>query len=183
MASCNLHYGFENVKEEFQRNKIEINRISYLFYKQDNLLSITRRDYNHIFLGKLINLFSEIKTEYFLISTKHEVNNSISFEVEGDERDFFNVDYSAIKFKDYDLKSFLEKYNISADLFNDFKNFLHIYGYRDILKERTDEAILIHIGALDGLLYSLKQDIVKNNPRYEEIVPFGDNWYYFREKL
>jgi|GEM_PF-4995527 len=181
--SCHVNYGTENVNKELKKNKIELDRIARLFYNQNNLLAISRIDYNHIMCGKIRNFFSEVKTKYFLISTKQEINNSISFDVEGNEQVFFKKDYSNIKYKDYNLKDFLKKYDITEDLFKEIKNFLYTNGYVDISKDKTDDAILIHIGLKDGLLFSLKQDIEKNNPRFDELISYGGNWYYFKEKL
>jgi hypothetical protein len=178
-TSCSLNSGFENCKEELVKSKDQLDSIAVLFLNQGYLSALNRRDYKRIPLGWYIHIFKPIKTEYIVIG-KSLNNNTFKFEVEGDENIFFSQDYENIKSGNRNLKNFLDSQSISYEFFNLSRKFLFENDYGRIDYSHTDNAILINIGVLDGLLYSTKKGIEVNNPRYEELIPISENWYYFR---
>lgn len=181
-ASCGLHSGLENCKEELVKSKDKLDSIATIFLNQNNLLAVTRRDYKQVTFGKFINIFKPIKTEYNIIG-KSLNNNTFRFEVEGNENAFFHQNYETIKSGNRNLRNFLDSQSISYEFFNLTRKVLFENDYGRIDSDPTDNAILIYIGALDGLLYSTKKGIEVNNPRYEDIIPIGENWYYFKTEM
>jgi len=181
-TSCGLHSGLESCKEEFLKSKDQLDSVSYLFLNQNTLLAISRRDYKWTTIDRFINFFTPIKTEYNIIG-KSKYNNTFKVEVEGEENIFFNQNHENIKSGNKTLKNFLDSQNISYELFNLARKVLFENDYYRIDSDPTDSAILIYIGKLDGILYSTKKGIEINNPRYEELIPIGENWYYFRTEM
>lgn len=178
-TSCGLHSGLENCKEELARSKDQLESISVLFLNQGYLSAVDRRDYKQVPLGWFVNNFIPIKTEYIVFG-KSLNHNTFKFEVEGNENVFFSQDYENIKSGNRNLKNFLDSQSISFEFFDLSRKFLFENDYGRIDYSSTDNAIEIYIGTLDGLLYSTKKGIEVNNPRYEELIPISENWYYFR---
>lgn len=179
-ASCGLHSGFENCKNELVKSKDQLDSISALFLNQNTLLAVSRRDYKWSAFERFANIFKPVKTEYNVIGKSLKENNVFRIEVEGDEEIFFQKDYQTIISGNRNLKNFLDSQNISYELFNLSRKVLFEYDFIRIDSSPTDNAFLIHIGKLDGILYSTKKDITLNNPRYEELIPISEYWYYFR---
>lgn len=180
--SCGLHSGIEYCKEELVKSKDQLDSISSLFLNQNTLLAVSRRDYKWSAFDRFINIFKPVKTEYNVIG-KSLNNNTFRFEVEGDENVFFHQNYETIKSGNRNLKNFLDSQNISYELFNLSRKVLFENDYGRIDSGPTDNAILIYVGKLDGLLYTPKKKVQVNNPRYEEIIPISENWYYFRMEM
>lgn len=181
-TSCGLHSGLESCKEELLNHKNQLESVTSLFLDQSTLLAVSRRDYKWSTFDRFINIFKPIKTEYSIIG-KSKHNNIFKFEVEGDENAFFHQSYENIKSGDRTLNNFLDSQSISYELVNLSRKVLSENDYRRIDSYPPDNAILIYIGKLDGILYSTKKGIEANNPRYEELIPIGMNWYYFRKEM
>lgn len=181
-TSCGLHSGFENCKNELVKSKDQLDSISALFLNQNTLLAVSRRDYKWSAFERFANIFKPIKTEYNVIG-KSLNYNTFRFEVDGNEDTFFQKDYRTIYSENRNLKTFLDSQSISYELFNFSRKVLFEYDFISIDSSPTDNAFLIHIGKLDGILYSTKKDITLNNPRYEELIPISENWYYFKKEF
>jgi hypothetical protein len=179
--ACDYDVGFEESRKELENSKSELTTLASKFSNQNHLSSVLRRDYNFTTFGKFINIFKTIETEYFVIG-KSLNNNTFTFKVEGDEEAFFSRSFDSIKSKGDNLKNFLESQGISLDLFKDSREFLYDKDFFQITSSSTDGAVLIYIGRLDGLLFSPKKGIETDNPRFEEIIPIEENWYYFRKE-
>lgn len=182
-TSCGLHSGFENCKNELVKSKDQLDSISALFLNQNTLLAVSRRDYKWSAFERFANIFKPVKTEYNVIGKSLKENNVFRLEVEGDEEIFFQKDYQTIISGNRNLKNFLDSQNISYELFNLSRKVLFEYDFIRIDSSPTDNAFLIHIGKLDGILYSTKKDITLNNPRYEELIPISEYWYYFKKEF
>lgn len=180
--ACDLNTGIENCKEEYVKSKSQLDSMATNFLNQKTLLAVLRKDYKQVPFGKFINFIKPIKIEYIIIG-KTLTNNTFTFEVEGDESAFILNKPETIQYGKRDLKTFLDSQGISYELFRSSTKFLSTKEYYSISSSPTDNAFLIDIGKLDGLLYSTKKGIEVNNPRYEEIIPISNNWYYFRKEF
>jgi len=181
ISSCSMDYGLEDSQKELNKNKNELLKIVELLNLNYNLLAISRKDYHQVFLGRYIKFIKDIDIEYFIISNKNEiVKNFIRFKVVGSELEFFKNDYKNIKTQEDNLFDYLNRNEISIDIFNLLKDFLIRYNFFEISKSSTDEAILFYLSPGDGLMYSIKPNIEQNNPRYKEIINLENGWYYFK---
>lgn len=181
-ASCGLHSGFDNCKNELVKSKDQLDSISTLFLNQNTLLAVARRDFKWSAFERIINIFIPIKTEYNVIGKSLQNNNTFRFEVDGNEDTFFQKDYKTILSGNRNLQNFLDPQNISYKLFALSRKVLFENDFISIDSDPTDNAFLVHIGKLDGILYSTKKDIALKNPRYEELIPISEYWYYFKRE-
>ena len=183
-TSCgyDIHVSEEVIKEQLSRNETVYKEMVTDFLNQNQLLSITRRSYQFIPGGKIYNLLNLYNTEYSIVAPGLKPQTYFRFEVNGNEKSFLDQDYKNILYNNDNLYDFLNRHKIDI---NFLKRLIDIMIEKDIYsisKEKTDEAVKIRLGLLDGLIYSQKQNMGIDNPRFEQIIRLKDDWYYFRER-
>lgn len=183
-TSCgyDIHVSEEVIKEQLSRNETVYKGMVTDFLNQDQILSITRRSYRFIPGGKIYNLFNLYNTEYSIVATGLEPQSYFRFEVNGNEKHFLEQDYKNILYSNDNLLDFLNRHKIDINFLKKLIEIMIEENIYSISKEKTDEAIKIRFGLLDGLLYSLKQNMEIDNTRFEQIIRLKDDWYYFRER-
>ncbi len=125
--SCRQQYSYEEVKKKFEANRYVYEDLSKKFLNQEVCFTFDRKDFS-----KTHSIFPSSSETYIIYwitplvdLKKYEIY--ISKEFEGNEDEFWKKDYKDIKENEIDnLETFLNRYQISRNFFDEYKDFLKV---------------------------------------------------------
>lgn len=179
---CGQYHDYDEVKDILKTNKTEFDKLAFNFLNQKACVSLIRRDFSKeksfvpysggTYLMYFVTPLVDLKT-YEIVIPK---------EFEGKEEKFWERNYKDIKGNNFDdLETFLNKYQIPRNFFDENKDFIRrneLYGFG---KDSSFNYAVILFGPADGLIYQHESGITPKLRMAKEIKKIDDNWYYFRE--
>lgn len=177
LQGCFKNDSYENVKEEYLKNKDNIKEIVKTFNELPAQISTIARS-DESWTNYISCNFTKKNIRYSVVTKKDGVFYHFRLIIEGDEEDFWKQDYTKIKNKEgVTLSSFLKDYNIPESSFKKIRNFLYDNDYISLHTEGATTLISFSHDA--GIAYTQSNTETKIYGDISEFKRIDSHAYYF----
>ena len=170
LFSCARHYDYNEIKTIFDSNKQDIILVKDVFYNNQSIFQIARRNYD--------------KISYYLVCRINGTFKQITFPInisdKKDEFDFIRTNIKNIQsYASASLSQYLLANGISEDELIQIIEIMISTNIYAIHKDIDDGYILISISQKEGLIFS-KENLEKIKIGLE-VKRINSDWYFFKD--